>query len=265
MLVENASEGILVVQQGSVQFANRRCLEIMERLGYTVEEVKARPLEEFVHSEDRQVFRDARERRLAGEESDTIRQFRAVGKTGQIRWIEMNAVRLTWDGKPACIVFLNDVTERKQAEDALSESEKRYRLLAENVSDVIWVTDVNLRPIYVSPSIERLLGYGADESLFRGLEEALDPSSAQKVRDIVAELMATERTEKAGSGELQHPVELGIRRRDGSTLWVDTTVTIMRDLDGRPIQFLGVLRDVTERKAGGGAGSAELPEAGEGT
>lgn len=248
LLVENASEGILVVQHGSLQFANRTCLEIMGRLGYTLEEVRARPLEELLHAEDRQTFRDSPEERVVGEESDVIRQIRAVGKSGQIRWIEMNAVRLTWDGKPALFVFLNDVTERKQAEDALIESEKRYRILAENVTDVIWVTDVNLRPTYVSPSIERMLGYGADESLFRGLEESLDPSSAQKVRDIVAELMSKENEWGDENGELHHPVELGLRRRDGSTLWVDTTVTIMRGFDGRPVQFLGVLRDVTDRK-----------------
>jgi PAS domain S-box-containing protein/putative nucleotidyltransferase with HDIG domain len=247
LLVENASEGILVVQQGSVQFANRRCLEIMERLEYTMEELRAWPLEEFVHSEDRQAFRDARERRLAGEESDIVRQFRTVGKTGQIRWIEMNAARLTWDQEPALLVFLNDVTERKQAEDALIESEKRYRLLAENVSDVIWVTDVNLRPTYVSPSIQRLLGWGADESLFRGLEDALSPSSAGMVRGIVAKLVEADRNGHE-SPELQHPVELEIRRRDGSIVCVDTTVTVIRDLDGHPIQFLGVLRDITERK-----------------
>ena len=247
LLVENASEGVLVVQDGSVQFANRRCQEIMERLEYTVEEVRARPLEEFVHSDDRQAFRDARKGRLAGEESDVIRQFRAVGKTGKIRWIEMNAVRLTWDGKPALLVFLNDVTERKQAEDALIESEKRYRLLAENVSDVIWVTDVNLRPTYVSPSIQRLLGWGADESLFRGLEDALSPSSAGMVRGVVAKLVEADRNGHE-SPELQHPVELEIRRRDGSIVCVDTTVTVLRDLDGHPIQFLGVLRDITERK-----------------
>jgi PAS domain S-box-containing protein/putative nucleotidyltransferase with HDIG domain len=247
LLVENASEGVVVVQDGSVQFANRRCQEIMERLEYTVEEVRARPLEEFVHSDDRQAFRDARKGRLAGEESDVIRQFRAVGKTGKIRWIEMNAVRLTWDGKPALLVFLNDVTERKQAEDALIESEKRYRLLAENVSDVIWVTDVNLRPTYVSPSIQRLLGWGADESLFRGLEDALSPSSAGMVRGVVAKLVEADRNGHE-SPELQHPVELEIRRRDGSIVCVDTTVTVLRDLDGHPIQFLGVLRDITERK-----------------
>jgi PAS domain S-box-containing protein/putative nucleotidyltransferase with HDIG domain len=381
LLVENASEGVLVVQEGFIQFANRKTLEIMERFGYTGQEVKARPFEGFIHSEDRQMVVEAHARRVGGEEFDHVYQFRAVGKNGEIRWMELNAVRLLWDDKPASLVFLNDVTERKLAEDALRESEERYRLiaensldviwtmdmnlrmtyvspsvvrltgytaresmamtmdegltptsaqvaaeaftqglaaletkrgrpdppmtmelemkckdgsavwtevtlsfmrssdgtaigimgvardiderrraqvnlkesenryrlLAENVSDVIWVTDVNLRPTYVSPSIQRLLGFGADESLFRGLEDALSPSSSDKVRDIAAKLVVADRDGEE-SAELQHPVEIELRRRDGSTVCVDTTVTVIRDLAGHPVQFLGVLRDVTERK-----------------
>jgi PAS domain S-box-containing protein/putative nucleotidyltransferase with HDIG domain len=152
------------------------------------------------------------------------------------------------DGRPTGVLaVVRDVDERRRAQQALSESEKRYRLLAENVSDVIWVTDANLRPTYVSPSIQRLLGFGADESLFRGLEEALSPLSADKVRGIAAKLMTAGRVGEENT-ELQHPVEIELRRKDGSSVWVDTTATVIRDPNGHPVEFLGVLRDVTERK-----------------
>ena len=170
-------------------------------------------------------------------------------KDGSTVWAEF-ALSFMRDanGRPSGVLaVVRDVDGRRRAQQALSESEKRYRLLAENVSDVIWVTDVNLRPTYVSPSIQRLLGFGADESLFRGLEDALSPLSADKVRDIAAKLMAADRDGEE-SAELQHPVEIELRRKDGSSVWVDTTVTVIRDPAGHPVQFLGVLRDVTERK-----------------
>ena len=76
----------------------------------------------------------------------------------------MKALLLDWDGRPAALAFLNDVTERKKIEKKLRESERAYRLLAENVSDVIWVTDMELRPTYISPSVTRLLGYTVEET-----------------------------------------------------------------------------------------------------
>ena len=247
LLVDNANEGIMVAQDGFVKFANGKTMEIMERLGYTEQEVMSQPFVEIVHPGDRQMVLEAHTKRLAGEEFDHVYQFRAVGKSGETRWIELNSVSLPWYGRPAALVFLNDVTDRRHSEDALRESEKRYRLLAENVTDVIWVTDVSLRPTYVSPSIQRLLGFGPDESLLRGYEDALSPSSADTVRSMAAKLVAADQ-DAHESPELQHPVEIELLRRDGSTVCVDTTVTIIRDSDGHPIQFLGVLRDVTERK-----------------
>ena len=112
--------------------------------------------------------------RQAGEDDlQGLRQFRGIAKNGQIRWIEINAVRLEWDGRPAALVFIDDVTSRKDSERALVESEKRYRLLAENVSDVIWVTDLDLHPTFISPSIKGLVGSsGSREPMLNRLEDA---------------------------------------------------------------------------------------------
>jgi PAS domain S-box-containing protein len=219
----------------------------VERLGYALRDVQSWPLVEFIHPEDRQVFREVRDALMTTERLDDVRRFRAVGKTGQIRWIELNAIQLTWDGKPAVLAFLNDVTERKQAEDALIESEKRYRLLAENVTDVIWVTDANLQPVYVSPSIERLVGSGAGVAPFSALEDNLTVTSAAKVRDLMAKLLDAGRDDPESLG-LQHPVELELLRKDGSTVWIDTTVTVLRDASGHVVQFLGVMRNITRRR-----------------
>jgi PAS domain S-box-containing protein len=244
LLVENVNEGIVVVQDDRVAFANRKTLEIMERLGYSIEDFKSVPLEAFIHPEDRQTFRETNEKWAAGEDLHGLHQFRGLAKNGQTRWIEINAVRLTWDERPAALVFLEDVTSRKDAERALVESEKRYRLLAENVSDVIWVTDLDLRPTYISPSIKGLVGSGKKEPMFTRLEDALTPASAMKVRNLLAELLAT------GKDHLDtgHPVELEILRSDGSTVWVDTTAAVIRDEAGRPVELLGVLRNITQRK-----------------
>ncbi len=244
LLVENANEGIVVVQDDRVAFANRKTMQIMERLGYTVDDFKGASLESFIHPDDREVFLDTSRRWQAGDDDlRGLHQFRGIAKNGQIRWIEINAVRLEWDGRPAALVFLDDVTSRKDAEIALKESEKRYRLLAENVSDVIWVTDLDLRPTYISPSIRGLVGSAKDPQFSR-LEDALTPASARKVRDLLSELLATGK-DHVDTG---HPVELEILRSDGSTVWADTTASVIRDETGRPVELLGVLRNITRRK-----------------
>ena len=68
----------------------------------------------------------------------------------------------------------------------LLDSEKQYRLLAENISDVIWVTDLNLKPRYISPSMERLLGYTVDEAMSSGLEKMVTRESAREATERMA-------------------------------------------------------------------------------
>lgn len=134
-----------------------------------------------------------------------------------------------------------------KTEAALRDSERRYRLLAENVSDVIWVTDMNLRPIYFSPSVTRLLGYSVDEAMAGTVETRLTDASLEAATETFARVLALEEKERgraSGAGTL----EMEFKRKDGSKVWADTTVSFLRDSSGRPVEILGVLRDITERK-----------------
>lgn len=127
----------------------------------------------------------------------------------------------------------------------LGTSEERHRLLADNASDVIWTMDAQGRFTYVSPSVQRLRGYTVQEVLAQSLEEALTPASAAIARQAFEnsfDCLQKGLPVPDFRGELEQPC------KDGSTVWTELTVSGMVDAGGLFVGFLGVTRDISERR-----------------
>jgi len=135
----------------------------------------------------------------------------------------------------------------EQSETELRASEEHYRLLAEHATDVIYVMDTNLKFTYVSPSVTRLSGHSVAEAVAQSLDQVLTPASFNHAMDVSAEEAARE-SEKTRDLTRSRTLELEVKRKDGSTVWVEATMTALRDTADNVIGILGVARDITERK-----------------
>ncbi|MBN1615585.1 MAG: response regulator [Deltaproteobacteria bacterium] len=130
---------------------------------------------------------------------------------------------------------------------ALRESEEKYRLLADNVEDVIFVLDMNMNYAYISPSVKILRGYETEEVLGAPASRTLTPASWELAMQALTDAMALEET---GRADLQRSrtLELEVLRRDGGTVWTEMRLSFLRDEKNRPTGILGVTRDITERR-----------------
>ncbi len=147
-----------------------------------------------------------------------------------------------------CQIF--EKTEFRRTEAALVDSERRYQLLAENVTDVIYTTDLELNMTYVSSSCKQLTGYTADELVGTSMIELLSPESVWVAIEAIKQALKEEQVADQSLTKGTSPtIQLKIKRKDGSVIWIETTRTFMRDEMKKPTGVLGVARNIEERKS----------------
>jgi diguanylate cyclase (GGDEF)-like protein/PAS domain S-box-containing protein len=141
-----------------------------------------------------------------------------------------------------------EVTDQVAAERRLAEGERRYRLLADNVADVLWTLDCSERYTYVSPSITRQRGFRPEELLGRSVYEFMSAESVSPVQRAQARARASVEAPDASSRLGEEICEARLLRKDGSYFWAEFRVGPLRDPSGAVIGTIGVTRDVSERR-----------------
>lgn len=135
--------------------------------------------------------------------------------------------------------------ERKITDEKLKESEKTYRLLTENITDAIFIQDMNLKVTYVSPSIEALSGYTPEEVYNLKTEDFMTPESFERGVNDFRELLSL----ASKSQDTKIPLkQYEYIRKDGSKFWGELKTKLLRDCRGNPVGIQGTLRDITDRK-----------------
>jgi len=212
LLVETAHEGILIAQDEKLRFVNPRTVEIM---GWQREDLLETAFTEFIHPEDREMVLQRYFRRLRGEHLPSRYPFRLLDSNGNTKWVEIESARTTWEGRPAALVFLTDITERKRMEDELKEHREALEKMVEQ------------RTLELTRANDRLM---RDISERRRAEQAL-AQSEQQLRFLSEQLLeAQEKERQRVARELHDGIGQALT---AIKLRLENTVTLMTDAHDR--------------------------------
>ena len=238
---DNAAVGIAQVgPDGTWLRVNARLCEIV---GYSSEEMLARTFQDITHPDDLDSDLAEARRMLAGEIDTYSMEKRYLHKTGGIVWVNLTVgcVREAGGAIEYFISVVEDITERKQAEEALRLSEARFRSLALATSHLVWTISPEGRVLEDNPSPSWLhfTGQTSDEVQGLGWLDAIHPDDRAHVGEI---------WERAVEAKTIYDTEYRLRRRDGEYRWMVAKGVPMRDFRGSVLGWIGTCTDITERK-----------------
>ncbi len=236
-LINSATEAIIVAQDGIFKFVNPKGEELY---GRSQEELASKPLDHFIHAEDREMVRDRHERRLKGEKLPTTYPFRIITKAGETTWVELNVTPFSWDNRPATLCFMANINDKKQAENALKESEDKYRSIIESVEEGYYEIDFQGNFVFLNESLERIFSRPESELIGRFIGDFTDKANRKIGIDAFTEVYETGNSLKGFEWEIFH--------KDGGKKYVSASVSLMTDSKGNKKGLRGIIRDVTQRK-----------------
>lgn len=220
-------------------------------LGYAINEFPRtiHSLVAMLHPEDQDAAIQAFHANRTSTEP-SVGEYRVLGEDGDWRLCTVTSRPVLGnDGRPCRrIGVCTDVTEIRRAGEALADSEGRYRLVAENIHDVIWTVDMNLLCTFVTPAVAYLSGLSPKEARGKSVDQLLG-TIGQHAASNALRRRCEEYLESPEHAQRNFTLELPCVNEQYEVFWSESTVTLLVDEDLQPTCFVGVTRNVTERKA----------------
>jgi two-component system, cell cycle sensor histidine kinase and response regulator CckA len=227
-----------VTLEGEVSMVNDRYCEV---LGYTREEVVGRSLLDKVHPDDCAAVLANRRRLLEGETQAYAMEMRSVRKDGGLTWVKLHeSLVRDGSGQPQCSIALaEDITERRQAEAALQESERRFRSMADTAPVMIWVSGPDKLCTFFNQGWLMFTGCTMDQALGNGWAEKIHPDDREGCRSNYFSSFDSRR---------RFQTECRLQRADGEYRWVLATGAPRFEASGAFAGYVGSCTDITDVK-----------------
>jgi PAS domain S-box-containing protein len=229
-LVERGNDGIIIIQGNSLKFVNSKMAKMT---GYTPEELAGKPFIEFVATGDKKTVMDRYTKRMSGEKVPSEYEIAIVRKDGTEMSVEINASLTKYEGAPADMAIIRDVTERKKYEQALVSSEAKTRAILSAIPDMIFVMKKDGTIIDYIPSSVMKSSIPVNKFLGKKIKDVLPPEMAAGLMRLLAKAFK--------SGKLQSD-EGSMELPDGEHFYDNRIIVLDKDT------ALGIAQDITERK-----------------
>jgi PAS domain S-box-containing protein len=243
-IVENANDILFTLTpQGTFGYAS---LNFTKILGYALDAVIDQPFAPFIHPDDLYICWDAFNRLVAGEPAIAGVEYRAKHLDGGYRWQTSNLARIQDENNQFlyCIGIARDNTQRKEADEKLYQSEKRYKLATQAAKVGVWEWDISANQLYIDSKIKSLLGYGEEEESSNYLSLWTPSYIHPDDRNIAKTAMRSYL-----NGDIdEYACEYRMVHRDGSLRWIFSRGEGIRDEHGEFVRVIGTHTDISDRK-----------------
>jgi len=237
VLAESSPTAIMLYQDNMWIYANPAAEKIC---GYSESELKKMHFWDIVHPDYRKLVQQRGESRQKGMDAEKRYEFKILSKEGKELWVDLSGSQTMYGGRPAGIITVIDINDRKLAEQALSESEEKYRTILESIEEGYFELDLNGNFTFFNDSLCTIFACPKDQMAGRNYRSFIKEGNRKKIRRIALGVFKT--------GTPQKIINCEIVRGDDKSASIEISLALIHDASDKPAGFRGIARDNTEKK-----------------